>query len=53
MCLTVHIKNVQLPQEEGVKYLGVHLDRRLTWHKNIFEKQKKTRNYPHQDILVM
>jgi hypothetical protein len=29
----VHINNVQLPQEEDVKYLGLHLDRRLTWHK--------------------
>jgi hypothetical protein len=30
--------NEKLPQEEAVKYLGLHLDRRLTWHKNIFEK---------------
>jgi hypothetical protein len=26
----VHINNVQLPQKEDVKYLGLHLDRRLT-----------------------
>jgi hypothetical protein len=26
----VDINNVQLPQEEDVKYLGLHLDRRLT-----------------------
>jgi hypothetical protein len=32
---------VQLPREEGVKYLGLHLDRRLTWHKHIFIKCKK------------
>jgi hypothetical protein len=31
-CLPVHINNVQLPQTEEVKYLGLHLDRRLTWH---------------------
>jgi hypothetical protein len=28
----VHINNVQLPQTEEVKYLELHLDRRLTWH---------------------
>jgi hypothetical protein len=37
----VHINNVQLPQTEEVKYLGLHLDRRLTWHKHIFTKQKQ------------
>jgi hypothetical protein len=37
----VHINNVQLPQEEDVKYLGLHFDRRLTWHKNIFAKRKQ------------
>jgi hypothetical protein len=29
-CLLVHINNVQLPQTEEVKYLGLHLDRRFT-----------------------
>jgi hypothetical protein len=29
-CLPVHINNVQLPQEEDVKYLGLQLGRRLT-----------------------
>jgi hypothetical protein len=37
----VHINNVQLPQEEDVKYPGLHLDRRLTWHKYIFAKRKQ------------
>jgi hypothetical protein len=32
---------VQLPREEDAKYLGLHLDRRLTWHKNIFAKRKQ------------
>jgi hypothetical protein len=32
---------VQLRQEEEIKYLGLHLDRRLTWHKHIFAKRKQ------------
>jgi hypothetical protein len=36
----VHINNVQLPQED-VKYLGLHLDRRLNWHKHIFAKRQQ------------
>jgi hypothetical protein len=37
----VHINNVQLSQEEHVKHLGLHLGRRLTWHKHIFTKRKQ------------
>jgi hypothetical protein len=40
-CHPVHISNVQLSQEEDVKYFGLHLDRRLTWHKSIFAKRKQ------------
>jgi hypothetical protein len=36
----IHIYNEQLPQAEEVKYLGLHLDRHLTWHKHIFAKWK-------------
>jgi hypothetical protein len=36
-CPLVHINNLQLPQEED----GLHLDRRLTWHKHIFTKRKQ------------
>jgi hypothetical protein len=32
---------VQIPQENHVKYLGLHLDRRLTWHTHIFTKRKQ------------
>jgi hypothetical protein len=37
----VHTNSVQLPQEEDAKYLGLHLDRRLTRHKHIFVKRKQ------------
>jgi hypothetical protein len=36
-----NINTVQLPQEEDIKYLGLHLDRRLTWHKHTFVKHKQ------------
>jgi hypothetical protein len=40
MCPPFHINNVQLTQED-VKYLRLHLDRRITWHKHIFAKRKQ------------
>jgi hypothetical protein len=40
-CPSVHINAVQLSQSDNVKYLGLHLDRRLTWHKHIFTKRKQ------------
>jgi hypothetical protein len=33
--------NVYLPQKNEVKYLGMHLDRRLTWAKHIRTKRKQ------------
>jgi hypothetical protein len=32
---------VQIPQENHVKYLGLNLDRRVTWHNHIFAKRKQ------------
>jgi hypothetical protein len=40
-CPPDYINNVQIPQTEEVKYLGLHLDKRLTWHKHIFTKRKQ------------
>jgi hypothetical protein len=40
-CPLVHINDVQLPQSDDVKYLSLHLGRRLTWHKHIFTKRKQ------------
>jgi hypothetical protein len=40
-CSPVKINDVQLPQPDEVKYLGLYLDRRLTWHKHIFSKRKQ------------
>jgi hypothetical protein len=39
-CPPVHINN-ELPQAEEVKYLGLHLARRLTWRNHIFAKRKQ------------
>jgi hypothetical protein len=39
-CPPVHMNNVQIPCEDHVKYLGLHLDRKLTWQNYIFAKRK-------------
>jgi hypothetical protein len=33
--------NVHLPQQEDDKYLGLHIDRRLTWRKHTFAKREQ------------
>jgi hypothetical protein len=40
-CPPGHYNDVQIPQENHVKYLGLHLDRRLTCHTDIFAKRKQ------------
>jgi len=37
----VKLNNDHLPQADEVKYLGIHLDRRLTWPKHITTKRKQ------------
>lgn len=38
-CPEVFLNNIKIPQKEDVKYLGLHLDRRLTWAKHIWNKR--------------
>ncbi|KAJ8710369.1 hypothetical protein PYW07_009735 [Mythimna separata] len=40
-CPPVRLYNEEIPQAEDAKYLGVHLDRRLTWKKHIWSKRKQ------------
>ena len=40
-CPAVTLNGQHIPQEETAKYLGLHLDRRLTWQKHIFTKRKQ------------
>jgi hypothetical protein len=40
-CPPVYLNNKQLSQTNEVKYLGIHLDRRLTWRHHITMKRKQ------------
>ena len=40
-CPPVLLNSTPIPQSDSAKYLGLHLDRRLTWQKHIFTKRKQ------------
>jgi hypothetical protein len=40
-CPAVYLNRKIIPQETTVKYLGIHLDRRLTWKQHIHNKRKQ------------
>lgn len=40
-CIPVKFYGKEIPQCESVKYLDIHLDKRLTWKKYIFTKRKQ------------
>ena len=38
---TFTLNGNEIPQEETAKYLGIYLDRRLTWPTHMFAKRKQ------------
>ena len=39
-CPPITLNSQSIPQSEEAKYLGIHLDKRLTWKTHIFTKRK-------------
>lgn len=40
-CPPITLNNQQIPQDTKAKYLGIHLDRRMTWRRHIEAKKKQ------------
>ena len=40
-CQKIKLNNVEIPQSNSVKYLGMHLDKRLNWKAHIQMKRKQ------------
>ena len=43
-CPQVTINNITVPKKDTVRYLGITLDRRLTWKQHITDKSKQLRD---------
>jgi hypothetical protein len=41
VCPQVSINNIPIPTKQEVKYLGLHLDERLTWRTHINAKRRQ------------
>ena len=41
ICPAVTINNIQIPQKQTVKYLGLHLDAKLTWKQHLAKKKQQ------------
>jgi hypothetical protein len=50
-CPAVHINNTVIPQSSTAKYLGLHLDFRLTWKQHIVKNKKTDRPKSKRFIL--
>jgi hypothetical protein len=44
-CPRVYINNVEIPRANVAKYLGLHLDSKMTWKDHITKKKKKGEGY--------
>ena len=51
-CSPVTLNGIQLPHQDTVKYLGMHLDRRLTWRKHV-EMKRDEINLKYKSLYLL